>query len=101
MSLEEFINKYKPYQVAVMYNDFKSNYQNIEDYFKMECIDEHDVVDKEECEKTGDLYELYIYPEHPGTCFIIKASRLDIALEIISKKFNEERNDKIWQGQRK
>ena len=104
MTLEQFIEKYKPYNIAVYYNEYKVNCESVKEYIEVDYI-EDDVLDKEECIKTGNVYELYVYPDNSVGFYRVICSKLEIAINVMSKVIDKikekERNDKICQEQRK
>jgi hypothetical protein len=89
MDLEQFINKYKPFNVNVLYNEYKINYNNITDYINYDCydIEEENIIDKEEILKTGIMYELIVYPDNAIGSYRICSSRLDLAIKEMSSLF--------------
>ena len=95
MNLEQFIDKYKPLNISVDYNKYKNYYQNIKDYIEYDAYDydEEDFIDKEEILKTGNLYELYVYPDTPIGFYKIFSSRLDLAINKMSEVFEELINE--------
>lgn len=88
--LEEFINKFKPFNVYVDYNEFKVNYQTIEEYLEYEINDE-DIIDKDECIKINQVYELIVYPDNAIGSYRIYASSLEKAIKEMTEFFEKER----------
>jgi hypothetical protein len=89
MDLEEFINKYKPFNVTVLYNEYKINYETITDYINYDAydIEEENILDKEEILKTGNMYELIVYPCNAIGSYRIYSSKLDLAIKEMSNLF--------------
>ncbi len=90
MQIEEFIKKHKPLNVYIEYNEHKSNYQSIEDFFNYDCNEEN-IVDKEECVKQDTVYRLQVYPNTPIGCYIIFASTLERAIDEMDEFFSKEK----------
>lgn len=90
MNLEEFINKYKPFNVTVLYNEYKINYETITDYINYDAYDipEENILDKEEILKTGNIYELIVYPITPIGSYSIYSSKLEPAIKEMANLFD-------------
>lgn len=84
MNLEEFINKYKPFNVAVYYNEYKVNCESINEYIDVDYREE-DVLDRDECIRTGNVYELFVYPDNQVGFYRVICSKLEIAINVMSK----------------
>lgn len=89
MSVDEFVKKHNPLEVHIAYNEFKGNYDTMEDYFELD-VDDDDIVDKEECLKNNSVFRFQVYPNTPIGFYSVYASTLEKAIQDLDEYLSEK-----------